>query len=372
MKVKLTGQPKQVELIKAMGSENREVSLKAQEAFAAFIAPVVQQVLAQAPSASLIYEDLNYNEDDNPEIPLDLYYGTNVDHVQVWSQSMPGGLPSSHVSGNQTLRVDTYSLDSAVNILKRYARRSRLDVVGAAISRLAQEILVRQERISWAVLLKCLGEASTLVNGTGTDHLITSSTQDVLQIDDFNRLMTLSRRLNSSFANGTPDPAYSNGITDIFFSPEMMEQIRGFAYQPMNTRGVPNADESTALGLPDAVREEIYRSAGTQTIFDVALHQLNELGVSQKYNILFDDFTTGNIAHSSQAFDSADDEIVVGVDLTKGAFKRVIATNADDGSTVKVQPDDQWVSRSQKLGWYAGIEEGRVALDARAVSGIVV
>lgn len=368
MKVKLTGDAKQVELIKAMGSDDRATSIKAQEAFAGFLVPVVQKVLNQAETASLIYEDLPYNEDDAPEIPLDLYYGTSVDNVQVWSQSLPGSLPTSHVSGLQTLKIDTYQLESAVNVLKRYARRARLDVVAGAINRMTQEILVRQERLAWAVILKCLGEAST----NSTLHTIASTTINVLQLDDFNRLMTLSRRLNASFANGTPDAAYSNGVTDIFFSPEMMEQIRGFAYQPMNTRAVPNTDESTAVPLPDSVRDEIFRSAGTQSIYNVALHQLNEFGTAQKYNTLFAQFAQAGIANAGGNFAAATDEIVVGVDLTRGAFKRPIAANADNGATVKVQPDDQWFSRSQKLGWWAAIEEGRVAIDARAVQGVVV
>ncbi len=363
MKVKLTGTPEQVELIKAMGSNDKSVSTKAQEAFASFIQPVVQKVLAQAETASLIYTDLPYNEDDSPEIPLDLYYGTIVDNVQVWSQTIAGGLPSSHVSGTQTLKLTTYPLDSAVNVLKRYARRARLDVVSAAITRMSQEILVRQERNAWAVLLNCLGNAST----NGNVHVISATTAGILQLDDFNRLITRSRRINVSFANGTPDPAYSNGITDMFFSPEEMEQIRGFAYQPMNTRGVPNSDESTVLGLPDAVREEIFRSAGTQSIFNVSLHSMNEFGTGQKYNTLFNSFNNSGVS-----FNAAAQQIVVGVDLTKDAFLRPIAQNADSGSTVVVAPDDQWVFRSEKLGWYTKLEEGRIAIDARAILGLVV
>ena len=45
MKLKFKNTPEQVELIKAMGSKRPEVSREASEAFAAFIGPVIQQVL---------------------------------------------------------------------------------------------------------------------------------------------------------------------------------------------------------------------------------------------------------------------------------------------------------------------------------------
>ena len=74
MKLKLKNTPEQVELIKAMGSKNPEISRPASEAFAAFIGPVVQQVLMQANTAAYVYTDVEYDEDDNPSYPLDLFY----------------------------------------------------------------------------------------------------------------------------------------------------------------------------------------------------------------------------------------------------------------------------------------------------------
>ena len=77
MKLKLKNTPEQVELIKAMGSRNATEAREAQEAFASFIGPVVQQVIQQAGTASLIFVDNEYDEDDSPSYPLDLYYNEN-------------------------------------------------------------------------------------------------------------------------------------------------------------------------------------------------------------------------------------------------------------------------------------------------------
>ena len=65
MNLKLKNTPEQVELIKAMGSRNQLVSREAQEAFAAFLGPVVQQVLLQAGSAGGIFSDAPFDEDDH-------------------------------------------------------------------------------------------------------------------------------------------------------------------------------------------------------------------------------------------------------------------------------------------------------------------
>ena len=366
MKIQFDKNPEQVELIKALASDNKTVAMEAQEAFAAFISSVVQQVLLQAGTASMIYRDVEFDEDDSPSIPLDLYYGLNEGHISVWSQTVGGGLPTNFVQGMQEMKVNTYRLDSAISMDKRYVRRARLDVVAAGLERMANEILVKQERNAWAVILKLLAEAST----GGKSHVIRASTAGTFQLDDMNRLWTLVRRLNSAYTGGTPQALQSRGLTDIFVSPEIKEQIRGFAYNPMNTR----SGGSTSAGnvaLPDSVREEIYRAAGTQEIFGVTIHEMLELGESRKYNDLFDTFSSGAVGGGS-AFASATDDLIVGIDASRNAFLRPVAIQSESRGQVKVLPDDQFLARSQKVGFYSFVEEGRVAVDARAAVGLVV
>ena len=48
MKLKLKNTPEQVELIKAMGARDAAVANEASQAFAAFVGPVVKEVLMQA------------------------------------------------------------------------------------------------------------------------------------------------------------------------------------------------------------------------------------------------------------------------------------------------------------------------------------
>mgnify|MGYP003658137062 FL=1 len=135
MKLKLKNTPEQVELVKALGSKDAAVAREAQEAFAAFIGPVIQKVIKQSATAGAIYTDVLFDEDDNPSYPLDLYYDQGAGHVTVWSQSMAGGLPTSLTEGVKELKISTYRLDAAVSLLKKYARKSRLDVVSKALER---------------------------------------------------------------------------------------------------------------------------------------------------------------------------------------------------------------------------------------------
>jgi hypothetical protein len=381
MKIQFDKNPEQIELIKALASDNKTVAIEAQEAFAAFISEVVQQVLLQAGTASMIYRDVEFDEDDSPSIPLDLYYVLPEGTISVWSQTVGGGLPTNFVQGMQEMKINTYRLDSAISMDKRYVRRARLDVVAAGLERMANEILVKQERNAWAVILKLLADAST----NNQKHVIKTGTAGVFQLDDMNTLWTLVRRLNAAYTGGTPQAFQSRGLTDVFVSPEIKAQIRAFAYQPMNTRVGPtvpgstlaNYTATTAVALPDSVREEIYRAAGTQEIFGVTINELLELGENRKYNDLFDTFAGSTNYNKydgtdSGQFTSSSQELVIGIDASRNAFLRPVAIQSESRGQVRVLPDDQFLARSQKVGFYSFVEEGRVAVDARAAVGLIV
>jgi len=367
MRLTLKETPEQVELIKAMGSRNQIVAREASEAFAAFLGPVVQEVIQQAGTAGAIYTDAPYDEDDSPSYPLDLYYNESKNFITVWSQNVAGGMPSSHVEGLEELKIATYRLDSAISFNKRYARRARLDVVSKAVERMAQEVLVKQERNAWAVLLKALANAST--GDSSLTHCISEVTTSGFSMVLMNHLLVRMKRINESFAGGTAANPYSR-LTDLYLSPERMGDIRNFASQPL--------DAAVGLNVPNNVREDIYRSAGASEIFGVSLHEMIELGVGHKYNTLFAtmggssgnyDDVDNNSSHTS--FDSSADELIVGLDNSKGALVRPIARSAETGSTFTALPDDQYnITRADKAGFYGSLEEGRVCIDARAIVGL--
>jgi hypothetical protein len=369
MKITINRTPEQVELIKLMASKNKLKAIEAQEAFAAFITPVIQNVLQQAPVISNFYKDLPYDPNTSPSIPLDLYYDVKEKGlVKVWSQTMPGGLATSITQGISELMVSTYNLTSAVSFLKSYAQNGRLDVVAKTLERMAQEILLKQEVNAASVMLKALADAT--YGTANTVQVIRSNSSNTIIPDDLLRLMTLAARVNQSWVGGTPVNA-PRGITDIILSPEMVQQAKGWAYEPLNTKG-----SLTNIPGSEALRDEIFRSAGVPSIYGVNLNQVNEFGIGYAYNTLFSTYasTTSYPAHptggSAGQFVPGSEQILVALDATRDNLLRPIQTNGE-GGTLEVLTDDQYFVRSEKIGFYARLREGRVAVDSRALLGLI-
>ena len=382
MKITLKRTPEQVELVKAMASRNRTVAYEAQVALAEFIGPVLAEVLNQAPTVSNLFNSLQFDADDNPSIPLDLYYDiADEDYVRVWSQSHAGGLPSNQVLPTASeLKLATYTLDAAVDFDRRYAAKSRMDVVGKTFTRVAQEILLKQERTSATLLMTSLAGASIKTSPLFEDkQIFRTAVLDTVLLDDFNKLMTLAKRINTSWIGGTPTTR-TRGITDIVCSPEVVGSIRAMAYNPVNTTAALGenaaAENSNGLAAPEQLRSELYQNAGLDSFMGVNILEFNEMGKGQKFNTIFGT-AAGSASYKTfggaraNAFNGASDEIIVGVDRTRDSLMRVIATDPDSNSEMNLIADDQYSVRQNKIGYYGQIEEGRVVLDNRVLLGLI-
>jgi len=379
MKITLKRTPEQLELIKAMASKNRDTAYAAQVALAEFIGPVVSEVINQAPSISNLFTPLQYNADDNPSLPLDLYYNIfDEDYIRVYSQSVAGGLPTNTVQPTASeLKFTTYTLDSAVAFDRKYASRSRLDVIGKTFTRVAQEVLLKQERTSSNLLMTALAEA-TAGNATFSAknrNVFRTAAANVLQMDDFNKLITKAKRVNASWVGGTPAGA-RHGITDLLVSPEVVEQIRSMAYNPVNTRQATSG--VTSIPATDAVRDGVWKNAGITEFFGINILEILELGVGKRYNDVFDtvagttDYLDNGSVTASTAFAGATEEIIVGLDRSRDALVRAVAVDSDTGAEFNLVADDQFSIRQQRIGYYGSLEEGRMVLDNRALVGLIM
>lgn len=360
-------------LVTQLGSRNKSESQAASEAIAAFFGGVIQQVVDQAPVISNLYQQETYLEGTAPSLPLDLFYDVkDRNFITVWTQGIAGGLATTEVKGLDEMFFSTYRLDTAVSMQKKYAREARLNVVAATMNRMAQEILVKQEINGANILLKAVADAQYDSDEDGTvdtRQVIRSTTADVFQLDDLNRLFTLGARTKPSWFGGTPVGG-SQGITHLVLSPEMIEQIRGMAYQPQNTRAVPNTDESTVLAAPDSVRNAVWNLAGTPNFFGVELVVANEFGVGKRYNKVFAKYA-GSTSYGGSSFTQASQEIVVALNLAgTNPLVRLTETNGE-GGTFQVAADEFHV-REDKVGFWGGLREGRAVLDSRGILGLIV
>tara|TARA_R110000772_G_scaffold38028_2_gene89966 strand:- start:1094 stop:2221 length:1128 start_codon:yes stop_codon:yes gene_type:complete len=371
MKISLKRTPEQLELIKAMASKNRSVAYEAQVALAQFIGPVIAEVINNAPVLSNLFTSLQFNSEDNPSIPLDLYYDvTDEDYVQVYSNSVAGGLPQNQVVPTVSeLKVATYSLDTAVSFDRRYAAKSRMDVVSKTFTRMAQEILLKQERTSANLIMGAVAQATT----NGKDHVFRATTDGSFLLDDFNNMITRAKRINTAWNKGTPEGG-RRGITDIMVSPEAVKALREMSYNPVNTKTVGTGND---LAAPESLRESVYNAGGgLPDFYGVSIMEVNELGVGQKFNTIFDtiagttQYADAN-GNNSAVFDDASDEILLGLDRGRDALVKAIAVDEENGSEFQLTADDQYSIRQNKIGFFGGIEEGRMVLDNRALAGIV-
>ena len=362
MTITLKRTEEQIELLKAMASRNRDVAYEAQAALGSFMGPILAEVLNNAPALSNLFTTLSFNPDDNPSIPLDLYYDiTAEDYITVYSQSMPGGLPTNHVAPTASeLKFTTYNLDSAVSFDKRYASKSRLDIVGKTFTRVAQEILLKQERTSANLVLGTLADTS--------DHLLTSKFAGRFLLADLNALITRSKRVNESWSNGTPVSKRS-GVTDLLVSPEVIEDIRGMAYNPINSKTadgtVPAAGSDAWVTAPDDVRRGLFNDSGEMASFFgvnlMEIYQLGPLGDQNQFTKIFNGLNS-----------MSRNDLVLGLDLSRDSLFRAVVLDSESGAEFTLAADDQYSVRQQKIGYYGAVEEGRMVLDKRAIFGVEV
>jgi hypothetical protein len=371
MNITLKRTDEQIELIKAMASRNRDVAYEAQAALAEFIGPVIAEVINKAPVLSNLFASFQFEADSNPSLPLDLYYDISAeDYVQVTSTTIPGGLPTNHVMPTASeLKFTTYRLDSAVSFDRRYAAQSRLDVVGKTMTRVAQEVLLKQQQTSANLLLSALGQAST----GGESHVANSKQDDNFLLADLNAMMTRAKRINAAWNSGTPAEGRGRGITDIIISPEVMEMIRGMAYNPINTKGSGGKAISDAadawIAAPDSVRAGLFNTAGMSEFMGVNIIEANELGPRRKYTKIYNGVNKGS-SGNPDVEDGGD--LVLGLDLSRDSLVRAIATDSETGSEFTLVADDQYSIRQQKIGFFGSLEEGRMVIDNRVLLGTAI
>jgi len=364
MKITIKRTEDQLALVRAMGSNNREEAYEAQAAVAELLGPVVTEVINNAVTVGNLFTTLTYQADDNPSLPLDLFHDiTDEDYVQVYSQQVAGGLPYNQVfPAHNELKFSTYTLDSALAFDRKYAKKARVDVVSKTFTRMAQEVMLKQERTAFNVLASAL-VAGDSISASAGDHIIAAAGTSLV-LDDLNNLITKSKRINSSFVGGTPVGGSKAGVTDLLVSPEVVEDIRAMAYNPVNTRQATSG--TTSITAPEELRSQLYSAAGLPSFYGINIVEVLEMGSGQRFNKIFDAVKGG------VSFTEGSEQILIGVDRSRDALLRPVVL--DEGSTgeLNVLVDDQFSVRQNKIGYYGKVEEGRVCIDDRALVGIVL
>ena len=310
------------------GSSNREVALAANAEFAKALELPLRQGLLSGDILDGIFEPIKLAQSATPEFPLDfLAPGTEKDFV-AYTIPNHGYIPERHVEGDYVM-VPTYDIGASIDYLLKYARDARWDVVGRAMEVLEATFVKKMNDDGWHTLL-----------AAGVDRNIVVFDSDASASQFTKRLVSLMKTVMRRNGGGNSTSANRGMLTDLFVSPEAMEDIRNW--------GIDQIDEIT--------RREIYTAAdgSLNRVFGVNLHDLDELGVGQEYQAFF----TTSLAASMPGSDT---EVVVGLDMRKrDSFIMPIRQE------VQIFEDDT-LHRQKRAGFYGWAELGFAVLDNRRV-----
>jgi len=317
-----------IDLIKRSGSADKNEALSAQRELAVALELPLRKGVLVGDVLDGIFEKIQMAPGSAAEFPLDLLApGTEGDHV-AYTNPGHGRVPERAVEGDYVM-VPTYSVASSIDYLLRYAREARWDVVGRAMQVLEAGFTKKMNDDGWHTML-----------AAGVDRNILVYDADASAGQFTKRLVSLMKTVMRRNAGGISGSLNRGRLTDLFLSPEALEDIRNW--------GLDQVDEVT--------RREIYLAsddgAALTRVFGVNLNDMDELGEDQEYQRFFSNQLGG-------AIQGSDKELVVGLDLS-----------ANDSFIMPIKQDiqifeDDALHRHQRAGFYGWAEIGFAVLDNR-------
>ena len=319
-----------ISLLRKAGDSDQNVAIAAQREFAkALELPLRKGVLA-GDILGNIFEVTTVESGGTTEYPLDLISpGLEGEHI-AYTNPGNGRIPERSVEGDY-VAIPTYSITSSIDFLLRYAREARWDIAARAMQVMEAGFTKKMNDDGWHTILAAGVDRNILVyDGDATAGMFSK------------RLVSLMQTVMRRNAGGNTGSAGRGRLTDLYLSPEALEDIRNW--------GLDQIDEVT--------RREIYSApeggAPITRVFGVNLHDLDELGEGQEYQTFF----TGSLSGAVQA---ADLELVVGLDQSSNdSFVMPVR------QTLEVF-EDPTLHRQQRAGFYGWSEIGFGVLDNRRV-----
>lgn len=314
-------------LIKA-GSLNRRESLSASAELAKALELPLRQGILSGDILEGIFRKVPLASNATAEFPLHyLAPGTENQYVAYTIPNI-GRIPEKHIEGDYVI-VPIYDVGGSIDMGLKFARDARWDVLGDAANNLKMQFVKKMNDDGFHTILAAAADRNILVHDADA-----SSGQFT------KRVVSLGKTVMRRNGGGNSSSVNRGKLTDLFLSPESMEDIRNW--------GIDQIDEVT--------RREIYMAAdGTlNRVFGVNLHDIDELGDGQEYQQYYINELSGTLP-------AGDVEIAVGLDLSK-----------NDSFIMPVREElqvfeDETLHRQRRMGWYGWMELGFAILDNRRV-----
>ena len=317
-----------ISLLKQSGSANKAEALEAQHEIAKALQEPLRQGVLVGDILGNIFESVVMEPGTTSEFPLDLLAPGEEDEFVAYTNPGHGRIPERQVEGDYVM-VPTYSITASIDWLLRYAREARWDIVGRAMQVLEASFVKKMNDDGWHTVL-----------AAGVDRNIMVYDADATAGQFTKRLVSLMKTVMRRNGGGNSGSLVRSRLSALYLSPEALEDIRNWQ--------VDQIDEIT--------RREIFTAAdgGITRLFQVNLHDIDELGESQEYQ----NFFTSQLSGSLQGSDL---ELVVGLDLSnRDSFIMPVKQE------VQIFEDDN-LHRHQKAGLYGWAELGFAVLDNRRV-----
>ena len=320
--------PEMNQVLRQAGSLVKEESLGATAELAKALELPLRKGVMSGDILDGIYEAVRLAPGASAEFPLDFIApGTEKDFV-AYTIPNHGRIPERHVEGDYVM-VPTYDVGASIDFLLKYARDARWDVVGRAMDVLQGQFTKKMNDDGWHTILSA-----------GVDRNILVYDADATAGYFSKRLVSLMKTIMRRNGGGNSSSVNRGQMTDLYLSPEGLEDIRNW--------GVDEVDDITR-------RELITREGGLLSrIFQVNLHDIDELGEGQEYQNYYSTDLSGSLPGSKK-------EIVVGLDLSSNdSFVMPVRQE------VQIFEDDT-LHRQKRAGMYGWAEHGFAVLDNRRV-----
>jgi hypothetical protein len=316
------------EVLRRSGSANKSESLAATSELAKALELPLRKAVLSGNILDGIYEAIQLQAGTTSEFPLDFLAPGQEKNFVAYTIPNHGRIPERHVEGDYVM-VPTYEIGASIDWLLKYARDARWDIVGRAFEVMNSQFTKKMNDDGWKTIISA-----------GTDRNILVYDADAAAAQFSKKLVSLMKVAMRRNGGGNSSSVNRGMLTDLFLSPDALEGIRNW--------GVDQVDEFTR-------RELITSEGGLLTrIFQVNLHDIDELGDNQEYQVYYETELAGTMP-------SGDGEIVVGLDLSKrDAFVMPVRAGVEIW-------EDETLHRQRRAGLYGWAEQGFAVLDNRRV-----
>lgn len=322
----------QIELLRRTGSADKAEAMQAMHALAQALQVPLRSALLDGDVVSGIFTVEVLDPGATAEYPIDFFNSGTANDYSAYMIPSEGALPQRTIVGD-AVTINTYDVGNAIDWPIKYSQTARWNIVARAMEVLEAGFVQKMNTDGWRVLVAA---AAGRTDYSGGAPLVYDSLATAGQFTK--RLVSLMKTTMQRLSGGNSATPDRGRLTDIYLSPEALEDIRNW-----------DSDE-----VDDLTRREILMasdgSGPMASIYGVNLHPLDELGVGQELQTYF--------ATLGLSMATGDEEIVVGLDLSKGdSFVMPVK------QPLEIYEDDS-MHRRRRSGFYGWQNHGFAALNS--------